>query len=144
MAVMCTSVVALLVQASVWPKVGAAKDTYQHIVLVGTSELHAYFRRGARGSVLRRGRRSEVRQRKWPRASQLPAPCIVCRLVILYTTAESKLTQSPDLPHLLSLITRFPRTPFISAHAYCVGPALDSMCTIVPPHQNVSWLAPLP
>ena len=31
MAVMCTSVVALLVQASVWPKVGAAKDTYQQI-----------------------------------------------------------------------------------------------------------------
>ena len=31
MAVMCTSVVALLVQASVWPKVGAAKDTYQHM-----------------------------------------------------------------------------------------------------------------
>ena len=29
MAVMWTSVVALLVQASVWPKVGAAKDTYQ-------------------------------------------------------------------------------------------------------------------
>ena len=32
MAVMWTCVVALLVQASVWPKVGAAKeDTYQHI-----------------------------------------------------------------------------------------------------------------
>ena len=34
MAVMCTSVVALLVQASVWPKVGAAKDTYQQLVAV--------------------------------------------------------------------------------------------------------------
>ena len=34
MAVVCTSVVALLVQASVWPKVGAAKDTYQQLVAV--------------------------------------------------------------------------------------------------------------
>ena len=83
MAVVCTSVVALLVQASVWPKVGAAKDTYQQAVKMQQEG------RRARAWCTRRTSREgfAVHEREWRRAAgdqdarRVPRP--VVRLHVL-------------------------------------------------------------